>query len=60
MQSIIRKETASNYDNVIATSNWVGEEDEPPAEQVGCCDVSKELDQLTCQFMGNLNILNRW
>jgi len=33
LQSIIRKETASNYDNVIATSNWVGEEDEPPAEQ---------------------------
>lgn len=32
LQSVIRKETAPNYDNVIATSNWIQEEDQPEAE----------------------------
>lgn len=29
LHSIIQKETAANYDNVIATSNWIQEEDQP-------------------------------
>ena len=28
----MQRETASNYDNVIATSNWVEEEEEKPAK----------------------------
>ena len=32
LRGVIQRETASNYDNVIATSNWVQEDEEEPAK----------------------------
>ena len=48
LRGVMQRETASNYDNVIATSNWVEEEEEKPAKVLlthSCMGLSQEGEE---------------